>query len=154
MLFEAVGQDSPSGKFKEKTKSDFRIPYVRFNQLVYQFVTKTPLTSDIRLISRLLSVSDCCFINVLFIAKLSSQLEILSTALQHQTDILTRDQFCPANGGVSFINTGNCYLESSQATSDWNEARAECQKNGGDLATIDSQATQDFLVKNLKGISS
>ena len=112
------------------------------------------MTSDIRLISRLLSVSDCCFINVLFIAKLSSQIEILSTALQHQTDILTRDQFCPANGGVSFINTGNCYLESSQATSDWNEARAECQKNGGDLATIDSQATQDFLVENLKGITS
>ena len=111
------------------------------------------MTSDIRHISRLLSVSDCCFINVLFIGKLSSQLEILSTALQHQTDILTRDQFCPANGGVSFINTGNCYLESSQATSDWNEARAECQKNGGDLATIDSQATQDFLVKNLKGMS-
>merc|ERR1712012_494603 len=83
-------------------------------------------------------------------AKLSSQIEILSTALQHQTDILTRDQFCPANGGVSFINTGNCYLESSQATSDWNEARAECQKNGGDLATIDSQATQDFLVKKFK----
>merc|ERR1719471_863026 len=81
---------------------------------------------------------------------LSSQIEILSTALQHQTEILTRDQFCPANGGVSFINTGNCYLESSQATSDWNEARAECQKNGGDLATIDSQATQDFLVKKFK----
>ena len=41
-------------------------------------------------------------------------------------------------------------MQSSTRIANWDDARAECKKNGGDLASIANQATLDFLVDNIK----
>ena len=41
-------------------------------------------------------------------------------------------------------------MQSSTRIANWDDARAECKKNGGVLAIIANQATQGFLVGNIK----
>ena len=64
-------------------------------------------------------------------------------------DILNSDQNCLLKGGVHSPYTGKCYTFSSTKLA-WDDTRAECHKNGGDLATIANQATLDFIVSNFK----
>ena len=86
------------------------------------------------------SSSDSAIIELL--RKIENQTKITS-------DCANRIPDCAQKGGVYFTVTGRCYVQSSTTIANWDDARAECKKNGGDLATIGNQATQDFVVDNI-----
>ena len=50
------------------------------------------------------------------------------------------------NQGSTLKKTGKCYVQSYIKTNNWTEARTDCKRLGGDLATIGDQETQDFLL--------
>ena len=62
---------------------------------------------------------------------------------------LDLDQKCVLQRGFYFHITGKCYFQ-KETEMTWVEARAECLKTGGDLATIANQATQDFFENYFK----
>ena len=53
---------------------------------------------------------------------------------------------CATKLGFYFQKTGKCYVQSYLKTNNWTEARTECKRLGGDLATIGDQSTQDFFL--------
>ena len=87
----------------------------------------------------------------------SDMLDILSKQT-NQTEILENKNNSSSNSlnilncvereGAYFSSTGRCYVH-SKTTAKWDDARAECKKNGGDLATNGNQDTYDFLVNNV-----
>ena len=52
--------------------------------------------------------------------------------------------FSACNGGLYFAMTRKCYIYYNSELY-WDDARAECKKKNGDLATVANQATQDFI---------
>ena len=74
------------------------------------------------------------------------KMDNLSNSLNQKGSI----QYCLENGGSYFAATRNCYVSNSQEQKTWDDAQADCKKNGGDLATVADQATVDFLVGNVK----
>ena len=56
---------------------------------------------------------------------------------------------CLSKRGSYYSTTGKCYRLSSTKTSTWEKGSNECKKDGGVLATIENQATQDFIEKNI-----
>ena len=94
-------------------------------------------------------------INKIFNLVLSNKIDSLSDSLKHQTEITNNtqnQQCCSDKRGFYFSKTGKCYIKRSLTTQNWDDARAECKKNGGDLATITDQATMDFVLQIVNDI--
>ena len=53
---------------------------------------------------------------------------------------------CATKLGFYFPKTGKCYVQGYIKTKNWTEARTDCKRLGGDLATIGDQETQDFFM--------
>ena len=77
---------------------------------------------------------------------LSNKIERLSDSKNSLNEMSNQNtETCATKGGFYFPKTGKCYVQSSFETKNWNEARADCKRNGGDLATIADQDTQAFF---------
>ena len=91
---------------------------------------------------------------MIFSLELSSKIDLLRSDMnkienKNETSNYLNVLKCAERAGVYFSNTGRCYVHTRRVRHTWDNARAECKKNGGDLATISNQATQDFVVNSI-----
>ena len=91
----------------------------------------------------------CSFLIIFFLnyLDLSNKIEGLSDTKTSTTEVSNQNtEDCATKLGFYFQKTGKCYVQSYIKTKNWTEARTDCKRLGGDLATIGDQDTQDFLV--------
>ena len=78
---------------------------------------------------------------------LSNKIEGLSETKTSTTEVSNQNtEDCATKLGFYFPKTGKCYVQSYIKTKNWTEARTDCKRLGGDLATIGDQATEDFFM--------
>ena len=85
-------------------------------------------------------VEKICSILIIFSLNdldLSNKIERLSDSKTIPTEMSNQNtEDCATKLGFYFKKTGKCYVQSYIKTKNWTEARTDCKRLGGDLATI------------------